>query len=52
MSFASTWYKLLKHCISVKFLLVEGYLQGALRKELPIAPFVEHLKTATPGKTY
>ena len=52
MSFASTWYKLLKHCISVEFLLVERYLQGALRKELPIAPFLERFKTAILGSSY
>ena len=40
MNFASTWTKLFKHCISVEFLLMGGYLQGALRKELRIAPFV------------
>ena len=39
MDFTSTLKKLLKHCISAEFLLVEGYLQGALRKELRIAPF-------------
>ena len=49
MKFASTWNKLFKHCISVEFLLVEGYLKGALRKELRIAPFVERFKTATLG---
>ena len=35
------WDNLLKHCISVKFLLMEGYAHGDLRKELRIAPFVE-----------
>ena len=34
MDFASTQNKLLKHCISAGFLLVAGYLQGALQKEL------------------
>ena len=51
MNFASTWNKLLKYCISAKFLLMEGYVQGALRGKLHIAPFVERLKTATLGKT-
>ena len=36
MNFASNWKKLLKHCISAEFLLVEGYVQGVLRKELPL----------------
>ena len=31
---------------------MEGYVQGALRKELHIAPFVERLKTTTLGKSY
>ena len=50
MKFASTWNKFFKHCISVEFLLVEGYLKGALRKELRIAPFVERFKTTFFGK--
>ena len=32
--------------------MIEGLVQGALRKELLIAPFVEHLKAATLGKSY
>ena len=52
MHFASVWNNLLKHCISVDFLLLEGYVQGALRNELCIAPFVERFKTATLGKSY
>ena len=51
MHFASTWNHLQKHYISAEFLLVEGYLQGALRKELCIAPFIEHFKTASLGKS-
>ena len=51
MHFASTWNHLQKHGISVEFLLVESYLQGALRKELRIAPFVEHFKTACLGRS-
>ena len=51
MHFASTWNHLQKHCISAEFLPVEGYLQGALRKELRIAPFVEHFKTASLRKS-
>ena len=46
MNFASTWNNLLKHWISVDFFLVEGYGQGALRKVLHSAPFVEQFKTA------
>ena len=52
MNFASPWNKLLKRCISVDFLLVKCYVQGALRKELLLAPFVERFKTATLGKSY
>ena len=48
--FASTSNNLLKHCISAEFLLMEGYVQGALRKEPRIAPFVERFKTATLGR--
>ena len=51
MNFASTWNKLFKHCISVDFLLMEVYVQGALRKELRIAAFVEHFKTTTLGRS-
>ena len=31
---------------------MEGYLQGALRKELLIAPFIEHLKITTLVNSY
>ena len=31
---------------------MEGYVQGALRKELHISPFVEPFKTTTLGKSY
>ena len=51
MHFASTWKHLLKHCISVGLLLVEGYLQGAVRKEICIVPFVEHFKTPILGRS-
>ena len=44
MNFASTWNKLLKHCISADFWLVIGHVQGPLLKELRIAPFVSALK--------
>ena len=52
VTFASTWNSILKHCISAKFLLMEGYAQGAIRKELHIAPFGEHFKTTTLGKSH
>ena len=52
MTFARAWNNLLKLCISAEFLLLEGYVQGALQKELHIAPFVERFKTATLGKSY
>ena len=31
---------------------MEGYVQGAARKELHIAPLVERFKTTTWGKSY
>ena len=51
MNSASTWIKLLKHCISVEILLLEGYVLGAIRKELHIALFVERFETATLGRS-
>ena len=51
MTFSSAWNKLLKHCISAEILLMKGYVQRALRKELGIAPLVEHFKTATLEKS-
>ena len=33
-------------------LLIEGYVQGALWKELLIAPFVKHFKTTTLRKSH
>ena len=52
MNVASTWNKLLKYCISVDFLLIKGYLQSALRKELRIVLFVERFKTTALGKRH
>ena len=52
VNFASTWSKLIKHCISAEFLLVKRYAQGALRKELHMDPLVEGFKTGTLGKSY
>ena len=49
--FARTWYNLLKYCISAEFMLMEGYVQGALRKKHHIASFIERLKTATLGRS-
>ena len=34
INFVSTWNNLLKHCISADFLLMEGYVQGALQGAL------------------
>ena len=45
INFISTCYKLLKHFINARFLLIEGYEQDALQKELTIAPFVDRFKT-------
>ena len=50
MNFASTW-NWLKHWFLSEFLLIESYLQGALRKELCIAPFVERFKITTLGRS-
>ena len=52
MNFVSNWIKLFKHCTSVEFLLVKGYVQGTLQKELLIAPLTECFKTATLGRPY
>ena len=46
--FCQNLNNLLKHCISNEFLLMEGYVQDALRKELHIARF----KTTTLRKSY
>ena len=35
-----------QHFIFARFLLIEGYEHGALRKELIFAPFLERFKTA------
>ena len=51
MNFGSTQNNLLKNRVSVDFFLVEGYGQGALRKELHIAPFVECFDIATLAKS-
>ena len=51
INFISTYSKLLKHFIFPRFLLIEDYEQGALRKELIVAPFVERFKTATLRKS-
>ena len=45
INFAYTWIKLFKHWISVEFLLVQGYLQGPLRKDLLMASSTESFKT-------
>ena len=47
MNFISTYSKLLKHFIVVHFLPIEDYEQGAPRKELIFAPFVEQFKIGT-----
>ena len=52
INFASTWNNLLKYCISAEFLLVAGYVQCTLRKELRIDPFVERFKADNLGKSY
>ena len=46
-----TYSKLLQHFIFACFLLIKGYEQGALGKELTVALFVERFKIATLRKT-
>ena len=41
----STYSNLLNHFIFADFLLVEGYQQGALRKQSVISPFKKRFKT-------
>ena len=48
--FANSWNNSFKHCTSAEHLLKQGYVQGALRKELFIAPFIEHFIITTLGK--
>ena len=43
INFVSTWDNVLKVRISTELLPMEGYIQGALRKELHIAPFCKAL---------
>ena len=52
INFVTTWNSLLTHCISPEFLLIKGDLQGAVRKELNIASYIDLFKTATLGKSY
>ena len=47
-----TYRKLLKNFVFTPVLLLEDYEQGALRKELIFASFVEQIKTATLRKSY
>ena len=49
INFVRIWHNLLSHCIFAKFQLMEGYVMGALRKELRIAFFVQRFKTTTFG---
>ena len=51
-NFISIYSKLLKNFIYTCFPLIEDYEQGALRKELFIAPLVERFNTPTLGKCY
>ena len=50
INLAIIWKNLLEHCISVEYLLMNGYLQGALRREVLVAPFLEHFNITTLGK--
>ena len=42
---------MLKHFSFDRFLLIEDYEQGAQRKDLIFAPFIDRFKTATLGKS-
>ena len=48
INFKSTLSKFITNYISIAVLLVEGFVQGALPKELFITPFVERFKAVTP----
>ena len=48
----STTDTLLKNKIFVEAFLIEDYEYNALRKELLVAPFIEHFKTTTLRKPY
>ena len=52
INFFSTWTKIPMHCIFADVLLMEGQVQGALQKELLIAPFLERFQRATLGKSH
>ena len=43
-NFNSTLSNSIKDCIFLAVLRAEGFVQGAPRKELIIAPFVKHFK--------
>ena len=51
INFLRTYSKLLNIFIYARFLLKKEYEQGALRKELIFAPFVERFKGATSRKS-
>ena len=52
INFAITRNSLLEHCSSAEYFLITGYVEGAIRMELLITPFVEHFKTTTLGKSH
>ena len=52
LAVSSTTDTLLKNHIFVDTFLIEDYEYNALRKELLVAPFVEHFKTTALGKPY
>ena len=52
INFVTTWKNLLKICISPEFLLIKGYVQGTLWKELNIAPYIDLFKTTTSGESH
>ena len=47
INFISAYSNWLKDLFFARFMLIEDYEQGALRKELIVAPFVERFETAT-----
>ena len=51
-NFISTWNNLPRHRVFADSLLIASYVQGALRKELLMAPFIKRFKTVTLRKSY
>ena len=52
INFIIDWDNLLKHSIFADSLMIVNYVQGALRKKLHIAPFLEPFQRTNLGKPY